>query len=225
MSKGDGFGHEKPNEGQSNDWITPKYIIDAFDNYAYNKWGHGCYFDLDPCSSVLQPWACARKAYTVEQDGLKNDWFGKVYCNPEYGSHADKWIRLLAEHGNGIALIFARTETKLWQEHIFPTAHGFLFHRKRIAFYEFLCECGKPRSWHLSPNKNKRHKTCENFRNTGNVIEGEQSGAPSCLIAWGNENRDALIQIVDDGTIPGAFLDMAFYTGSGRSGIVQSSMF
>jgi hypothetical protein len=34
------------------------------------------------------------------------------------------------------------------------------------------------------------------------------------LIAWGNENRGRLIEAVDNGAVAGAFLDMAFYTGS-----------
>jgi len=34
MNKKGGFSHDPHYEGKSNDWITPKYIIDAFDEYA-----------------------------------------------------------------------------------------------------------------------------------------------------------------------------------------------
>ena len=176
MNKNDGFGHELPNEGKTNDWITPLRIIDAF--------GYG-YFDLDPCASVTQPWSCARKAYTLEQDGLDNPWWGNIWLNPPYGPHTKKWVTKLTEHGQGIALIFARVETRLWQDFIFPTADGFLFPRKRIFFYR---PDGTP--------------------------SNQSSGAPSAFIAWGNTNRDKLIELCDDGIIPGAFLDRAFYTGS-----------
>jgi len=213
MSKA--FGYEKPNEGESNDWITPRYIIDAFNNLQ--SWEKGFYFDLDPCSSATQPWATALNAYTVKQNGLSQKWVGP------YGAEATQWIQKLSKHGQGIALVFARTETALWQNDIFPTADGFLFIKKRIAFYEYLCECGKLRSWHLSPSKKKRNATCGNFKNTGIAQKGDQAGAPSVLIAWGEKNRASLINLVDTGAIEGAFLDRAFCTGSGR--IEQPSLF
>jgi hypothetical protein len=120
----DGFGHETPYEGGSNDWITPKYIIDALGP-----------FDLDPCASSTQPWPCASKSIAPPRDGLAIEWEGNVYCNPPYGPHTAKWVRRLAQHGEGIALIFARVETSLWQDWIFTTADGFLFPRRRISFY------------------------------------------------------------------------------------------
>lgn len=73
----DGFGHEKPNEGETNDWITPAWIIDAFRD-------NGHVFDLDPCQSLTQPWLTARAGYTVKNDGLGQKWHGFVYCNPSY---------------------------------------------------------------------------------------------------------------------------------------------
>jgi len=176
MTKQDGFGHERPFEGITNDWITPKWIIDAF--------GIG-YFDLDPCASVTQPWICGKKAFTIKQDGLNCRWFGNIWLNPPYGPYTHKWVERLIGHGQGIALIFARVETKLWQDFIFPTAHGFLFPRKRIQF----------------------------CRPDGTTPKSS-GGAPSALIAWGNDNREKLIELCDSGLISGAFMDKAFYTGS-----------
>ncbi len=135
----DGFGREKPNEGETNDWITPKWIIDAFNSKAGDK---GMFFDLDPCISTTQPWLTAREGYSVEQDGLLQNWHGMVYCNPPYGANVSTWARRMAKHGNGIMLIFARLETAAWFDDIFSTADGYLFPKGRIAFYEFLCECG-----------------------------------------------------------------------------------
>ena len=68
----------------------------------------------------------------------------------------------MAEHGNGILLIFARTGNKVWQEIIFPKATAVLFLRKRIQFID----------------------------NEGN--RGGSAGCDSALIAFGWENVAAL---------------------------------
>ena len=185
MSKQDGFGHETPNEGATNDWITPQYIIEAFNNLSVATDDY--YFDLDPCASITQPWRTARIAYTVKDNGLAMRWPTQqnIWCNPPYGPHAKKWISRLADHGDGIALIFARVETQLWQDIIFPTASGYLFPRRRIQF-------ARP----------------------DGTIPNSSSGAPSAFVAWGDRNRSALIELVESGTIPGAFFSTAFYTGS-----------
>jgi hypothetical protein len=41
-------GHEQPYRGETNDWLTPRYIL-----HALGK------FDLDPCAAPDQPWATA----------------------------------------------------------------------------------------------------------------------------------------------------------------------
>ena len=42
--------------------------------------------DLDPCSnSKAQPNVPALNHFTVEDDGLEQKWFGRVYMNPPYG--------------------------------------------------------------------------------------------------------------------------------------------
>lgn len=192
MIKQDGFGHETPFEGETNDWITPKWIIEAFDT----RTDEGMFFDLDPCISITQPWLTARKGYSKEQDGLLHTWWGMVYCNPPYGNNVGTWARRMAEHGEGIMLIFARLETKTWQDIIFPTADGFLFPNRRITF----------------------------CRPDGTTPKGS-AGAPSAFVAWGNKARGALIELCDEGLIQGAFLDRAFYTGSSTTGIIQDKLF
>lgn len=44
--------HTRPFNGKTNDWITPKWLIDALGP-----------FDLDPCASTRQPWPCAKRSY------------------------------------------------------------------------------------------------------------------------------------------------------------------
>ena len=44
-------------------------------------------------------------------------------------------LRKLAEHGNGIALLFNRCDSKMFQDVIFETATGMKFLRHRLRFY------------------------------------------------------------------------------------------
>lgn len=122
MKRGVG-GHERPNEGATNEWLTPPEILRALGP-----------FDLDPCSPVSRPWDTARTHYTVNDDGLSKKWRGRVWLNPPYGPHVGQWLKRLAEHGDGIALIFARTETDAffgaWQH-----ADAMLFLRRRLHFH------------------------------------------------------------------------------------------
>lgn len=92
-------------------------------------------FELDPCTPEFMPWETAKTRFTKKEDGLKQNWGGRVWLNPPYGKEAAKWLRKLAEHGNGIALVLARTETKDWHETIWPQAHAILFMKGRIYFH------------------------------------------------------------------------------------------
>ena len=100
-------------EGKSstgkNEWLTPPYLLDRLGE-----------FDLDPCSPVNRPWNTARHHYTVGDDGLRQPWFGRVFCNPPYDTPLIvRFIRKCVEHRNAIALTFARTDTRLFHELIF----------------------------------------------------------------------------------------------------------
>ena len=102
ITKGIG-GHQRAYEGRTDEWLTPPEILKAIGE-----------FDLDPCSPINRPWNTAKKHYTVEDNGLIQEWIGRVFLNPPYGPETGKWLQKLAEHGNGIALIFARTETDMF---------------------------------------------------------------------------------------------------------------
>jgi hypothetical protein len=122
-----GFGFEKPGDGKSHDWLTPPDLIKMLGP-----------FDLDPCASAAQAdgriWPTAKVMYTPPQDGLTLPWHGRVFCNPPYGPHVGKWAKRMAEHGNGIFLIFSRTETNQWLE-VWTGGDAFLFPHGRISFY------------------------------------------------------------------------------------------
>jgi hypothetical protein len=143
-------------------WLTPPHVLAALP-----------VFDLDPCASDNRPWPTALNYYTEEDDGLNKEWHGRVWMNPPYGPHLDPWLHKLSEHGNGIALVFARTETRAFFRNVWssPTARGIMFLRGRLKFH-------KP---------------------DGTV--GGSAGAPSCLIAYGDNNLEVLRTCALDGVV------------------------
>jgi DNA N-6-adenine-methyltransferase (Dam) len=145
-----GFAHERTEEKE--EWLTPPEIIKALGD-----------FDLDPCSPINRPWDTAKQHFTVLDDGLKQQWRGMVYCNPPYGSKTSDWMARMADHNNGVALIFARTETGTFFNHIWEQATAFLFIKGRLSFY------------------------------TKEGKKGGTAGAPSVLIAYGDEASERLL--------------------------------
>ena len=117
------MGSHESHSGGTDEWLTPPELIEALGS-----------FDLDPCAPIVRPWPTATDHFTIEDDGLRLPWNGRVWLNPPYAS-TGPWMRRMAEHGSGIALLFARTETLIWQDHIWPHAHAFLFLRGRLAFH------------------------------------------------------------------------------------------
>lgn len=119
-----------PQRGSSGDvWLTPPHITTQLGP-----------FDLDPCAPLQNPhWIGADKHFTEQHDGLLQPWEGRVWLNPPYGRGIEKWLEKMALHveagGSGIALIFARTDTAAWQEHVFPVADSIYWIRGRLKFY------------------------------------------------------------------------------------------
>lgn len=116
-------GHEKGYRGETNDWLIPKYILDALGE-----------FDLDPCAALKRPWVTAKRHLTLKNDGLKKDWKGRVWLNPPYGEQTALWLKKMAKHNNGIVLIYARTETQMFFDHVWNKANGIFFLKGRIGF-------------------------------------------------------------------------------------------
>jgi hypothetical protein len=134
-------------------WLTPPHIVAALGP-----------FDLDPCSPLDRPWDTAAKHYTIEDDGLSFEWEGRVWMNPPYGAAAATWLERLAKHGDGIALVFARTETRMFFDWVWPYASALLFIEGRLHFH-------RPDGTRAKAN----------------------SGAPSVLIAYGHEAAQRLV--------------------------------
>lgn len=123
-SGGRGFVHEHFGSPRSVVWLTPPAVIEALGP-----------FDLDPCAAVGQPWATAARHYTIADDGLNKPWAGLVWCNPPFGSGIDQWLDRLADHGNGLALVPARTEARWFDRGVWDKADAVLFVHGRLRFH------------------------------------------------------------------------------------------
>jgi len=105
-------------------WYTPKRVFDE----------QGLDFDLDPSSPHdMESFVPAKTKYTVFDDGLSKEWSGRVWMNPPYGPNTPFWIRRLIDHGNGIALVFSRTDAS-WCQEAMRNADAMLFVSGRIEF-------------------------------------------------------------------------------------------
>lgn len=133
-------------------------------------------FDLDPCAAIDQPWATAATHYTEHDDGLSRPWHGMVWCNPPFGPEAEKWLARCADHGRAIALVPARTETRWFVGQVWRKASGVLF-----LF-------GRPHFHYIDGTRAKAN-----------------SGAPICLIAYGEE---ALGRLVNRTSLPGQLVPL-----------------
>lgn len=147
-----GIGGHQATRGLTDDWITPKHILNVLGE-----------FDLDPCASITQPWPTAKTQYTIMDNGLLLPWQGRIWLNPPYASDGAIWIMRLAQHGDGVALIFARTETDAWFRWIWNEAHSVLFLHGRLHF-------------HRPNGERSKHN----------------AGAPSALVAYGTRNARTL---------------------------------
>lgn len=151
--KGGMGSHSRPNDGATFEWYTPPGLFDAL----------GLEFELDPCAPVGGlPWIPARRFIALPDDGLVEPWAGRVWLNPPYGPRTALWMRRLAAHGDGVALIFARTETTWWHETV-GAASAVCFIAGRLTFVD-------------------------RERRPG----GYNAGAPSALVAYGDECARAI---------------------------------
>lgn len=149
-----GMGGHHSARAKTTTWLTPPHVLAAL--------GGAESFDLDPCA--FPGWPTARAGISLPANGLTAEWFGRVWLNPPYtDGELVKWMRRLADHGRGTALIFARTETEAFQEVVFGRAHGLLFLAGRLNF-------------HLPDGRRAM----------------ANAGAPSVLCAYGQDDLDRL---------------------------------
>lgn len=135
--------HVAHNSG-NNEWYTPKEYIEA----ARQVMG---WIDLDPATSetantVVQ----ADEFYTAQDDGLAQEWTGKVWMNPPYSSDlVGRFAEKLCSHyeagdvTEAIVLVNNATETG-WFQRMAQTAMCVCFPRTRVKFWKPDGETGAP---------------------------------------------------------------------------------
>lgn len=88
-------GADKFTSSKSDEHYTPPNILQA----VYECLGE---LDLDPCSnSHSSPNVNAKKHFTIEDDGLAQEWSGRVFINPPF-SDIKRWVpHVISEYSSG----------------------------------------------------------------------------------------------------------------------------
>lgn len=184
-------GYDRCNE-TTETWLTPPALLKALGP-----------FDLDPATPEQgMLWRTARKMLKPSDDGLAMAWPKKsfVWLNPPYGRGMDAWLSKAAEHGNGVALIFARMETSCMHASVLthPNASAVVFTRGRLSFCR---EDGTP---------------------------GKACPMGSIFVAYGAKASKRLYRAVSTGQIRGHYLNLAtvrcFSTRSAKPKTLSSAI-
>ncbi|MGL4517343.1 MAG: DNA N-6-adenine-methyltransferase [Shewanella sp.] len=107
-------------------WSTP----DDF----YQKLHAEFDFKTDVCSTHEN--AKCEKHYTIDDDGLSQEWSGSCWMNPPYGREIGKWMKKAYESSlNGatvVCLVPARTDTAWWHDYVMKGEYRLI--RGRLKF-------------------------------------------------------------------------------------------
>ncbi len=110
----------------SDEWYTPREIIKSLGE-----------FDLDPATSpkAMKLNKSAKRCFTIEENGLLQEWTGRVWLNPPYSQPLiQEFLIKMAEHNNGIALVFAKVEAKWFHDVVLTHATAIKFLYSRVKF-------------------------------------------------------------------------------------------
>ncbi len=106
----------------SDDYWTPKWIFDAL----------AITFDIDVACPPEGPHNVPCRAwFTQYDDGLLQEWRGRVWMNPPF-SRAAPWVNKFIKHRNGVALtVVGKTK---WCDTLFATADLMLLLPRSMQF-------------------------------------------------------------------------------------------
>lgn len=162
-----GLVHEKTKSGTV-EWYTPPWLFVLL----------GLKFDTDVASpgAEIVPWVPATIHLTVKENALSPDtpWSGDVWCNHPYADRDADWVRRFIEHGHGVGICHARTDTS-WCKRLIRECDLVVF-TKRIRFVQNVG--GKP-------------------------VQGGSPGCGQMLYARGSRFAKAIALIASDPRIAG----------------------
>ena len=145
---------------KSNEWATPQHVFDKLDEEFE--------FDLDPASTKEN--AKCSKFFTIEDNGLEQDWGGyNVFVNPPYGRELKYWVKKsykesLKPYTTVVMLIPARTDTRYWHKYIFGKAYEIRFVKGRIKFGDGKGSAPFPSAVIVFNGKNNNKMTTIEFK-------------------------------------------------------------
>jgi len=114
---------------KSVEWDTPAAFFQRLD-LSFS-------FTLDPCATERN--AKCSKFYTIEQNGLEQDWGGEtVFVNPPYGRGIGAWVEKAYKESKKhnttvVMLIPSRTDTKWWHNYVMKAKEVYLL-KGRLKF-------------------------------------------------------------------------------------------
>lgn len=108
-------------------WRTPGHLFDLLDAEFD--------FTLDPCASAaIKP---GIEWFGEADQGLWQEWSGRVFINPPYGRAIADWMRKISLERDRceviVALVPSRTDSAWWHDHAMP-ATEIRFIRGRLHF-------------------------------------------------------------------------------------------
>ncbi len=131
------------------DWATPPPFLEWLaERFGFEP-------DLDPAAAAHN--TKAPHYFTEAQNGLFQNWFGKVWINPPFGAALPTWIDkcILESQRDEVECVFclipARTDTKYFHEKIARHASYIYFVKGRFEF-RFDSEIKNPKGCALFPS-------------------------------------------------------------------------
>jgi phage N-6-adenine-methyltransferase len=135
------------------EWSTPREFFDAVnERFA---------FTLDACATPEN--AKCPRFFTRADDGLRQPWQGRVWCNPPYGRDVGRWLEkalrsvLVGEAEVVVCLVPARTDTAWW--HQWAIRAEVEFPKGRLAFGGQDCPAPFPSVLLVFRNAAERYET------------------------------------------------------------------
>jgi hypothetical protein len=132
--------HDLPNP---NEHYTPKWVFDKL----------GLQFDIDVAAPIgnIGSNVPSKAYYTKEDNGLEQQWIGRIWCNPPFAK-ATLWANKFLDHNNGVG-IFPNSNAywvdRLWDSEaaIVKLPYKMFYERpdgssKRIMYTTYLIAVG-----------------------------------------------------------------------------------